>query len=121
MPFKGEIWFGRGYARSNGNLVIRGRRYGFAAHGRIAWVAHFNHPAGARYLQLTIWKTSTTPVVEVYKPLRIKILDIRSTEFANDVPVQSFIHLGASAPGKYRLRYSHGRHILAQGSFTLNR
>ncbi len=119
LPPRGAVWFGMSYKESRGDLTIQGRTSTFGPRGSIAWVAHFSAPAGSDRLALTIWRSRNGHLVEIYKPIRVRVRNGAITELGKRTRVANLITLGARRSGWYRLKYSRGARGLASGSFYL--
>lgn len=119
VPPAGKIWFGTSYVHTYGNLAIRGRRTFFRSHDRVAWVAHFNGPADAHHLTLSLWAERGRRKIPLFQHPTTRISNTKSTEFANRVQAQDLLVAAGARSVHLLLAYRRGRTVLASGGFSI--
>lgn len=121
-PPVGRIDFGRDYRRlATGGFMVQAPTSRFRARERMAWVAHFAQPAGARTISIAFDRVRGCRATRVLRDDRVRLSTPRATSFAARIAVDDLRTLGLRIPGTYIVSYQRGGRFLARGQVTLER
>lgn len=116
----GTIDFGSDFLKRGPHsiLIVRPATT-FSANGTLAWVAHFQQPASAKRLTITIDRLHGCARTHVYTGEHVRIDNPGVVLFGNKVSLRALAALGVTPGSTYVLRYVRSGVVLAQGEFTV--